>query len=147
VIRTLKRADLKQVSALIQNTLMVTNTLDYDLKVIGHMVAAYSPERLAEMAHNRKIYIYEQNNKIHGVIGLENGEVYNFFVAPDRQGSGIGKALLERIEKQARREGARRVTVNSSITAASFYTKMGYVRTGERSDEHFGRTILMEKKL
>ena len=147
MIRLIEERDLQRVSALIQNTLLVSNLADYDLEIIGNLHNAFSPEKIRTLAGKRRIYIYEQEGVLLGTIGLEDDKVCNFFVSPNRQGSGVGGKLLDFVEKQARAEGRRRLTVDSSLTAVSFYRAKGYRRTGQREDRSFGRTLTMEKSL
>jgi GNAT superfamily N-acetyltransferase len=147
MIRLIEERDLQRVSALIQNTLLVSNLADYDLEIIGNLLAAFSPEAIRNLAGKRRIFILEENGLLLGTIGLEGDKVYNFFVSPDRQGSGIGGRLLDFIEGQARAEGRGRLTVDSSLTAVSFYRSKGYHQTGEQNDRSFGPTVTMEKTL
>ena len=147
MIRLIEERDLQRVSALIQNTLLVSNLADYDLEIIGNLHHAFSPEQVRTLAQKRRIYIYEQEGILLGTIGLDGDKVCNFFVSPNRQGSGVGGKLLDFVEKVARAEGRRSLTVDSSLTAVSFYRSKGYRRTGEREDRSFGRTVTMEKPL
>ena len=147
MIRRLEERDLQRVSALIQNTILVSNSADYDLEIIGNLITAFSPTQLRALAGRRRVYVYEQNGALYGTIGLEGSRVYNFFVSPDRQGGGVGAELLDFVEHRARIEGKSYLSVDSSLTAESFYSGRGYRRTGEQIDRSFGRTISMEKKL
>ena len=147
MIRLIEERDLQRVSALIQNTLLVSNLADYDLEIIGNLLSAFSPQELRALARKRRIYILEKDGVLLGTIGLENARVYNFFVPPDRQGSGIGGELLDFVENQARSEGWRNLTVDSSLTAVSFYRNKGYRRTGEQNNQTFGTTVTMVKTL
>ncbi|UCF96626.1 MAG: GNAT family N-acetyltransferase [Spirochaetaceae bacterium] len=147
MIRQIRERDLQRVSALIQNTLLVSNLADYDLEIIGNLTNSFSPQQLRVLARRRKIFIYEDQGAVFGTIGLEDGRVYNFFVSPDKQGSGVGSKLLDFVENQARIEGRRTITVDSSLTAVSFYRKKGYRRVGEQVNKSFGRTVTMEKRL
>jgi GNAT superfamily N-acetyltransferase len=147
MIRLIKEQDLQRVSALIQNTLLVSNLADYDLEIIGNLLNAFSPDQIRALAGKRRIYILEEDGVLQGTIGLEEDKIVNFFVAPDRQGSGIGGELLDFVENQARSEGRRRLTVNSSLTAVSFYRAKGYRQTGKQNDRSFGRTVTLEKDL
>lgn len=53
------------------------------------------------------------------------------FVAPAARGRGLGAALLARAEAEARRQGARRVILNTfSFQAPGFYDRQGYRRFG-----------------
>lgn len=147
LIRQIEERDLRRVSALIQNTLLVSNLPDYDLETIGNLLAAFSPQQLHALTEKRRIYVYEEGGVMLGTIGLEGGRVCNLFVAPDRQGSGVGAELLGFVEQRARLEGYDTITLDSSLTAVSFYERKGYRRTGEQANRSFGRTVTMEKRL
>ena len=147
MIRRMEERDLLRVSALIQNTLLVSNSADYDLEIVRNLIAAFSPSQLRAIAKKRRIFIYEENGTVQGTIGLEDNRLYNFFVAPDRQGSGVGRELLDFVENRLRKEGWEKLSVASSLTAETFYRKMGYVRKGEQDNETYGRTVTMEKRL
>ena len=147
MIRPIEEHDIPRVSALIQNTLLVSNLVDYDLEIIGNLLDAFSPEELRALAKKRKIYIYEVDGVLLGTIGLEGDRIYNFFVSPDRQGSGVGGELLDFVENRARAEGQQKLVVSSSLTAVAFYRGKGYSKTGEQVNESYGRTVTMKKKL
>jgi GNAT superfamily N-acetyltransferase len=147
MIRQIEERDLQRVSALIQNTLLVSNLADYELEIIGNLLTAFSPEHLRALSGRRRIYIYEEGAAVLGTIGLEGGRVYNLFVAPDRQGIGVGGELLNFVEQRARLEGHKTITLDSSLTAVSFYRRKGYRQTGEQANQSFGRTVTMEKSL
>ena len=147
MIRLIEERDLQRVSALIQNTLLVSNLADYDLEIIGNLLNAFSPDQIRLLTGKRRIYILEEDGVLQGTIGLQDDKIVNFFVSPDRQGCGIGGQLLDFVENQARSEGRRRLTVDSSLTAVSFYRAKGYRRTGEQNNQTFGRTVTMVKTL
>ncbi len=147
MIRLIEARDLQRVSALIQNTLLISNLSDYDLEIIGNLIDAFSQDQLRALAGKRRIYIYEEDGVLLGTIGLEDGKLYNFFVSPDRQGSGVGGELLDYVEKKAKAEGRQKLTVDSSLTAVAFYRRKGYRQTGEQNNRSFGRTVTMVKTL
>ena len=78
------------------------------------------------------------------------GHVRQVSVREDRQGAGIGRALMAEAEAEARRRGLAAVWLHARITAEAFYHRLGYVTT---SDGTFpsGRTgmphVRMEKRL
>lgn len=56
-------------------------------------------------------------------------------VAPHAQGRGVGRALTEACVRQARGEGAARVSLHSTpwmVVAHRLYQSLGFVRTPER---------------
>ena len=53
-------------------------------------------------------------------------------VAPELQGQGIGRALVERSERVAASRGWREMVLHAREGAVSFYTALGYDREGDR---------------
>ncbi len=79
------------------------------------------------------------------------GELKRMYVAPAARGRGLGRAILERLESEARREGLpvmRLETGNRQAEALSLYRSAGYVDCGPFGD--YRRDPLsrfMEKRL
>lgn len=62
-------------------------------------------------------------------------EVVLFAVAPQYQGTGIGRALMDRLVQQALRSQARSIAVPTDETASYwFYEKYGFTRCAEFDD-------------
>lgn len=47
------------------------------------------------------------------------------------QKAGIGRTILEDIEKRARQLGMKKITLNARLTALDFYKKLGFVEYGD----------------
>jgi GNAT superfamily N-acetyltransferase len=93
------------------------------------------------------MFVGEEGGRLSAVLGLEAAEVYTFFVAPDRQGRGVGRTLLRFAEELARKRGIRELRVSASLTAVGFYERLGYRRVGAENDSRFGRTVDLLKRL
>ena len=52
-------------------------------------------------------------------------------VAPDAQGSGVGRALMNEVISRARRDGVSLLWANGRDTALQFYTGLGFAVVGE----------------
>jgi len=66
-------------------------------------------------------------------IAADYGEVKRMYVAPAARGAGLGRAILARIESEARREGLqvlRLETGNRQAEALALYRSAGYVDCG-----------------
>lgn len=68
-------------------------------------------------------------------------------VAPDQQGRGIGKALVDFSEKFTKEKGGRLITLHARETAVSFYEKLDYTIVSERFEEVGIPHFKMEKRL
>ena len=56
-------------------------------------------------------------------------------VVDDARGKGVGLALLRFLEEEARRRGAKRLTLNAQVSAREFYEKAGYQAAGAIFDD------------
>lgn len=59
-------------------------------------------------------------------------------VHPDYQGQGIGKALLFRLESEARNRRRKTVTLTCKEELISFYEALGYTNQGLSGSQHAG---------
>ena len=146
-IRPARYDDLDTISTLIRNTLLLSNGVDYDFRVVQYLSGQYSPDGVAEMARKREMYVYEHSGRIAGTISLGDNTIYGFFVAPDMQRRGIGTKLLKWVERRAREKGRRTLRVGASITAINFYRKHGYKTIRQEHDPTHGDVYFMEKLL
>ncbi len=74
--------------------------------------------------------------------------IENVAVEPDRQGEGIGGALLEFAEARARGLGLReiRLYTNAAMTEnLRLYPRLGYVESGRRSQRGFDRVFFTKR--
>jgi len=147
IVRRVRSSELELVSALIRNTLLVSNSLDYDMRIIWNLSRQYSAENLRDMAIRRRMYVHVTGNVIDGTVSLKGDTIYAFFVAPDKQGSGIGSDLLSCMEEVAKSLEIPCLKVDASITAKKFYEVHGYETVREEWDGNYGTVITMKKEL
>ena len=137
------------MSAVICNTLLISNGPDYDVEVVRNLCRGFTPQALRSMAVRRQIWVYEEEGRITAAIALEGDTISGFFVAPDRQRRGIGRQLLELVEDKARQRGLHALRLSASLTAVGFYERFGYTPFGDEGtdEEIFGRVVPMRKVL
>lgn len=133
VIRKFENADAAEVSALIQKTLRISNIKDYSPEYIERDAQLFTPEYVIQRAGWTHFYVVCMDNQIVGcgAIGsywgkTDESSLFNIFVLPEYQGKGIGRAIIEVLEKDDYFLRARRIEIPASITACAFYRKMGY---------------------
>ncbi|WP_394235362.1 GNAT family N-acetyltransferase [Niallia oryzisoli] len=59
------------------------------------------------------------------------GKVERICVLKDYRGTGAGKAIMEKIEAYAKKEGFTRLKLNAQTHAIPFYSRLGYEVTSE----------------
>ena len=79
----------------------------------------------------------------------EREHIVLFFVRPEAQGRGLGRALLGKVlaELKRRKPGLARVTVNSSPNAVVTYLSLGFTSTDHQQEHNGIRFTPMELSL
>jgi len=145
-IRPAREDDADAISGVILQALRETNAKDYTDEIIERIGLSFSPEAVRELIRKRTAFVAVDGNRIVGTASLDGSVVRTVFVAPDVQARGIGKLLMGEVERTARGRNIQALTVPSSITAESFYARLGFIAV---RDSHHGdeRTIIMERSL
>lgn len=65
------------------------------------------------------------------MLGPQAGELGALFVAPQAMGQGIGRRLVEYLEGLARSAGWTHLTLDTTLNAAPFYRRCGFIGEAE----------------
>jgi putative acetyltransferase len=79
-------------------------------------------------------------------------ELKRMYVRPTHRGRGVGGAILDALEAEARKLGVRRVVLETGVRqheALAMYGRAGYARCEPYADEYFDSplSVCMEKRL
>ncbi len=91
-----------------------------------------------------KTYIACIDKKIVGCIAVKNNYIAHLYVETQHQGRNIGKTLLNTVIANTNEAS---LNVRSSLNAASFYEKVGFIKTGDQVNYNGIKTIPMELRL
>ena len=132
-IRRFEAADSAELASGIARTLRTVNIGDYSPEYIEETVRAMSPEKLIERSTWTHFYVACEGERIIGcgAIGPYYGRedescFFTIFVLPEYQGKGVGRRIVETLERDPYFLRAKRIEVPASITAVEFYRRMGY---------------------
>ena len=132
-VRRILPEDAKEVSDLIVRTLTEVNSKDYSAEYIEKCVQKLQPEDILERAEWTHFYVVCRADRIVGCGAIgpywgheDESSLFTVFVLPDCQGKGIGRKIIETLERDEFFLRARRVEIPASITAVNFYRKLGY---------------------
>jgi N-acetylglutamate synthase-like GNAT family acetyltransferase len=93
----------------------------------------FTSAQLAAEAGQRHLGAWDEGRAI-GCLALsssgDEARMRQVAVAPDAQGRGVGRRLVAESEAEARRLGARRMTLHARQTAVAFYERLGYACEG-----------------
>ena len=152
-LRRFRNGDEFAVSDVICTTLAISNRKDYSPGFIEENIRSHSPEVIAARAEEAHFYVATDGETIIGCGGItgywgstEESYLVSIFVLPDYQGKGIGRRIVETLEADEYFRRAWRTEVGSSLTAVSFYRRMGYeLKNGITGTDEYG-VVRMEKR-
>jgi N-acetylglutamate synthase-like GNAT family acetyltransferase len=129
-------ADLRQ---------LITDAYEKYIERIGRPPAPMTTDYAAALEHSR-VWVLEHGDAVIGALVTEDHEDHLLLetvaVAPGAQGSGYGRLLLERAERDAAELGFSEVRLytNEAMTEnLSFYPRHGYRETGRAVQDGFRR--------
>ena len=132
-VRSFQPEDAAETAQLISKTLKISNSKDYSAEYIKEIIASYSAEALLEKARDSHIYVACDGSKIIGCGAIasycgstEESILLMFFVLPEYQFKGIGRRIMQTLERDEYFLRAKRIELHASITAVEFYKKLGY---------------------
>lgn len=130
MIRELQKADVNRVADIWLNT---------NIKAHSFIPAQYwknNFETVKEMLLQAEVYVYEDNQKIQGFIGLNGEFIEGIFVCAENQSQGIGGLLLNYIKNKKPKLSLN--VYQKNIRAISFYQREGFEIRREALDETTG---------
>ena len=148
-VRRLTEGDAEAVSDLIVATIRISNIGDYPAEMMEELIKTQTPADVLRKASWTHFYVAAEAGTGAvvgcGAIGpywgkTDESSLFSIFVRPDHQGKGIGRAIVETLEKDEFALRARRIEVPASITGLNFYRRMGY-------DFRNGKETLDEERL
>lgn len=130
MIRDLQNADIHRVADI---------WLETNLKAHCFIPAQYwknNFELVKELLLQAEVYVYENNQKIQGFIGLSGQYIEGIFVLDEMQSQGVGTLLLNYVKNKK-----FKLLLNvyqKNTRAISFYRREGFEIQGESLDEATG---------
>ena len=110
--------------------------LKTNISAHGFIKASYWKENfemVREMMMNSEIYLYKEDNKICGFIGLIDDYIAGIFIKDKYQSRGIGKNLLDYVKSNRNR--LLLSVYNKNNRAIEFYKREGFIIVKNEIDE------------
>lgn len=132
-IRRFRAEDSGEVSRMIIRTLREVNIRDYSEEEIEKIVSEMTPADIIKRASWTHFYVFLDGDTIAGCGAIgpywgkeDESSFFTICVLPEYMGRGVGKQIIQTLEKDEYFLRARRVEIPASITACGFYRKFGY---------------------
>lgn len=129
VIRAANDLDSEQISKLIYETVRGINIRDYNQE----QVEAWAPADDFFQKYEGHGFVADRDGKIVGFCNLTDSAIlHRFYVHKDFQGMGIGRKILEQVEKKGVELGFKEMNTEASITAKPFFIANGWELISEQ---------------
>jgi N-acetylglutamate synthase-like GNAT family acetyltransferase len=133
--RKFSNEDAVKVSSLIRRNFLEVNIKDYSEEAMQVLANEFDEDKVNHVAADAHMYVViDKDEEIIGCGAItsflgrtDESMLVTLFVMPELQGMGIGRKILEVLEKDEFYTRAIRIEIASSITACNFYLKFGYV--------------------
>lgn len=154
ILRPFQLADAAPVFHLFYETVHSVNLKDYSPAEVEAWVPSTTPD-LAQWGQrflHQNTLVAEVNGHLAGFANLDEAglNIDMVYTHKDFQGQGVASALVDRLEVQARKNGAMTISLAASITARPFFERRGYVHVSDNQVERRGvvlRNFIMQKVL
>jgi GNAT superfamily N-acetyltransferase len=125
-IRRFREADLPGVLRLVHGTIDACYTGVYPPNAVRRFKELHAEAQILGDAHAGITLVAEAGGRPVGTGTVVGEHVKRVFVDRSRQGEGIGRAIMTRLESEARRAGASGVHLDVSLPSRAFYESLGY---------------------
>ncbi len=132
-IRRFDPRDARAGSDVIITTLRISNTRDYPPVMMEELILHMQPEDILQRASWTHFYVAEDAGRIIGCGAIgpywgkeDESSLFTIFVLPEYQGKGVGRKIVETLERDEFALRAKRIEIPASITGLPFYRKLGY---------------------
>lgn len=131
MIRELQKADIGSVA----DFWLDTNIKTHDFIPVQYWQSNF--DMVKEMFSQAEVYVYENEKKIQGFVGLNDEYIAGIFVSSEVQSQGIGKLLLNFVKE--RKEKLSLSVYQKNTRAMRFYQREGFEIQSENLDENTGK--------
>jgi GNAT superfamily N-acetyltransferase len=135
-IRPFQDTDLAQVKELVHQTIDISYRANYTMEVIKFFKRYHPPETILQEAEKGHTVVAAETDEIVGTGTLLGTNVRRVFISPSCQRQGIGKLIVNELEKRATSESRYLLDLSSALGARTFWEARGF----SVIEEHFSPT-------
>ncbi len=126
-IRKLGEEDLQTVYRLIQTTIDISYHEGYPREAIEFFKDYHSKEHILNDAATGYTVVAECDSEVLGTGTLSGINIRRVFVSPPHQHRGIGKLLVQELERKASFEKLATIDLEASLVSRQFWESLGFV--------------------
>ncbi len=125
-IRKALKKDAEYIVGIIRQSVEGTHKDLYSQENIQNILKNYTLERVLHFITSYDYFVVEDKKKIVGCVLAKEGKMRSLYILPSYRGKGIGRMLVEVVEKHMKEQGYKEIWLWSSLVSYDFYLHMGY---------------------
>ena len=125
-LREFGSGDAESVRELIHSTIEACYMGAYPARAVEYFLRYHSESEILSRAVAGTTIVAEAGGQIVATGTLKGHHILGVFVGREFQGRGLGRRIMEALEKRARAEGIAEITLDVSLPSRAFYERMGY---------------------
>lgn len=126
-VREMNEEDLGSLYVLVQNTTQISYQGFYPDEAIEFFKNYHSKESIKKDAASGYTVVAEMKGEVVGTGTLLGTNIRRVFVKPSLQQKGIGRLIVQRLERRASAEKLATLDLDSSLASRKFWESMGFV--------------------
>lgn len=130
-IREFTKDDLPSVYQLVQNTIDVSYPGAYPAEAVEFFKEHHPEEQILNDAATGYTVVAEINREIVGTGTLLGTHIIRVFVNPIHQHRGIGKAIVQELEREASVSNPDALYLEASLVSRQFWESLGFITQKE----------------
>ncbi|MCK5032858.1 MAG: GNAT family N-acetyltransferase [Calditrichia bacterium] len=126
IITKINNQEIDKLHTLIVKTISDCYPEYYPNEAVDFFISYSNKDELTKDSLNHTVVVAKIDNKIVGTGTLKNNHIKRVFVDLEYQGKGIGKKIMNYLEKTALDQDYKLTELHSSLFAKKFYDCIGY---------------------
>lgn len=132
-IRQFRVSETSVVRELIHQTIEAAYAPVYPPRAVQFFKDFHSEEKIIERNKDGEILVVQKDENLIGTGSLVGADIVGVFIQPEFQHQGVGKTLMQELEKKAVVNGLTEVMLSVSLPSRRFYESLGYKIVEDRS--------------
>lgn len=126
-LRVFQAGDTEAVRELIHSTIKACYRGIYPTRAVEYFLDYHRETEILRRAERGTTLVAEAGGRIVGTGTLKWQYILAVFVRRELQGRGLGRNIMEALEKRARADGLEEIWLDVSLPSRPFYERLGYV--------------------